>query len=67
MNNKTYLAAGLGLIATAHYVFSPYLSSNGDAPYAPPLASLAFIGATGTSSVASVDAIMTRSPTWSTT
>jgi hypothetical protein len=34
-----YMLVGLGAIATAHYVVSPYDPGNGDAPEAPPIAS----------------------------
>lgn len=37
---------GLGLIATGHYVFSPYLRGEGDAPDAPPAASITSIAPT---------------------
>jgi len=41
-----YFLIGLGAIATAHYMVSPYVPGNGDAPEAPPIASI-FMPSTG--------------------
>ena len=35
-----HVLVGLGVIATAHYVVWPYVPGNGDAPDAPPIASI---------------------------
>lgn len=43
-----YIAIGLGLFATGHYVFSPYLPAAADAPDAPPLASIVSAPSSGT-------------------
>ncbi len=39
MMNK-HVLAGLGVIAAAHYVVWPYVPGSGDAPDAPPMASI---------------------------
>ena len=41
-----HVLVGLGAIATAHYVVCPYVPGNGDAPDAPPIASI-FMPSTG--------------------
>jgi len=43
---KKHVLVGLGAIATAHYVVWPYVPGNGDAPDAPPIASI-FMPSTG--------------------
>jgi hypothetical protein len=50
-----HVLVGLGVIATAHYVVSPYVPGNGDAPEAPPIASI-FMASTGFS-ISSINAI----------
>ena len=45
--NKTRYGVVLGLIAVAHYAVSPCVPGHGDAPDAPPLASIAAVSTTG--------------------